>query len=88
MVGNMNTELELKAMLEDLIKQYQIKHYAVQRSMYFAGVEVRMYSNDIRWYAEGHFSVNDFLNNKEKVIKDLEDLHKLYLIGPEQTKSC
>jgi hypothetical protein len=82
----MNAELELKAMIEGLISQYNIKHYAVQRSMYFAGVEVRMYSNDIRWYAEGHFSVNDFLNNKEKVIKDLEDLHKLYLMGPENAQ--
>lgn len=82
----MNAELELKAMIEDLISQYNIKHYAVQRSMYFAGVEVRMYSNDIRWYAEGHFGVIDFFNNKEKVIKDLEDLHKLYLMGPENAQ--
>lgn len=87
MGGNMNAELELKAMLEDLIKQYQIKHYAVQHSMYFAGVEVRMYNNDIRWYAEGHFRVIDFYNNKEKIIKELHDLHRLYLIGPNRGKS-
>jgi len=82
MGGSMNAELELKAMLEDLIKNYQIKHYAVQRSMCFAGVEVRMYSNDIRWYAEGHFRVIDFLKDKDIIIRELQDLHKLYLIGP------
>lgn len=82
----MNAEIELKAMLEDLIQQYQIKHYAVQRSMYFAGVEVRMYSNDIKWYAEGHFRVIDFLKNKEIIIKELDELHKLYVMGPRGRK--
>lgn len=83
----MNPELELKSMIKDIVAQYNIKYYAVQRSMCFAGVEVRLYNNDITWYAEGHFLVIDYLNNKEKIFKELNDLHKLYIIGPRISKN-
>lgn len=82
MAGKMNPEIELKKFITEYLSQYNIKYYAVQRSMYFAGVEVRLYNDTITWYVESHFPVIDFFNNKDNLRKELQELHKLYLIGP------